>query len=62
MWNSEIRGIQVDLAIFTHIPAIQRFSRIIQTFLEPCVTLGHLETWFIENLGKFRARNVVSFI
>ena len=51
-------AIQTDFRIFSHNRA---YSGIIQACvalksLEPCVTLGYLEPWYIQNIDIFRTR------
>ena len=65
MGKSKTKAIQVDLGIFLHIrtyPGIFRhihgYSRIIQAYSEPCVTLTCSELWYIQNPGIFKTRGI----
>ena len=67
MGKYKIKAIQTDLGTFTHILAYSDISRRIQpdiirhiqTYSEPCLTLTYSETWYIQNLGKFRTRDIL---
>ena len=44
------KSIQTDLGTFRH---NQVYPGIIKANSEPCVTLGYLEPWYIQNLDIF---------
>ena len=77
MGKCKTKTIQTDLDIFMHIPAytgifrhpdiirhIQVYSRIIQAYYEPCVTLvysepeAYSEPCYIQNSGTFRTTDI----
>ena len=48
MGKCKSKAIQTDLGAFRHN----------QAYSEPCVTMGYLEPWHIQNPGIFRTRSI----
>ena len=56
MRKCKTKVIQADLSIFMHISAYKAYPGIIQTYLEPCITVAHSE--HIQNPGIIRTRGI----
>ena len=55
MGKCKTKAIQTDLGSFRH---SQAYPGILQAYSKPCVTMAHLETWYIQNPDIFRTRSM----